>query len=330
MKEIYEKLGEVLELERKSRKLTLESISEQLKISETNLGHVEAGAVDETPSELYFGLFAKSYAEFLGIDYTATIEAIKDEIGFDQNGESKSTGSAKPDNDNEAENADSSDDELQEKDEGAANGKKIFGWLLGIIVFFACFMAVWMLLIDPASETTDNGLNSGEQTYSSEADNEAEAVKAKSILEGFEFGDVPKGAPEPIILKLVASEESWANILADGEQVISRNLVVWKEYVVEAKYRLQVSIAHPSRVETHLNGKKINLRDPATRRISRRLITQINLDEFMNPDTTSVEVTPQPRRVTTAATNRTRPAPVTSDTAPAQIDTTKVDTTQGN
>jgi cytoskeletal protein RodZ len=57
MNELYLKLGQLLKLERERRKLQLATISEELKISEENLRHIEAGAYERLPGDLYFNLF---------------------------------------------------------------------------------------------------------------------------------------------------------------------------------------------------------------------------------------------------------------------------------
>ena len=81
MSEIHVKFGELLQLERERRGLSLEDLSSELKISEENLQAIEAGDPKALPSEPYYNLFAKSYSQYLGIDFVATMDAIKEEIG---------------------------------------------------------------------------------------------------------------------------------------------------------------------------------------------------------------------------------------------------------
>ena len=80
MSELHEKFGELLRLERQRRSVDLADVSAQLKITETNLTYIENGSLEELPDELYYNLFAKSYAEFLGIDYSKTLEAIREKL----------------------------------------------------------------------------------------------------------------------------------------------------------------------------------------------------------------------------------------------------------
>ena len=94
MNELYTKFGELLRLERERQNLKIEDLASDLKISEGNLEALESGNRDDLPSETYFGLFAKSYAEALGIDYSRTMEALREELGvsLEGNGEVKPHG----------------------------------------------------------------------------------------------------------------------------------------------------------------------------------------------------------------------------------------------
>ena len=58
--------------------MSLEDLAVELKIPLASLESVESGDITTLPSEIYYSLFARSYAEALGIDYPRTIEAIKE------------------------------------------------------------------------------------------------------------------------------------------------------------------------------------------------------------------------------------------------------------
>ena len=100
--------------------------------------------------------------------------------------------------------------------------------------------------------------------------------------------------PSDLQLKLVASQESWATVLADGDTAIFRTLTPGKVYTVSARYRLRVSVAVPSVVDVELNGRPVDLRNPATRRISRVAINQVNLDSFLNPPEPAGDIIDKP------------------------------------
>ena len=79
--ELRKKMGAVLRLERERLGINREELAEQLKITDSYLDRIEQGTSEDLPSDIYFELFAKSYAEAIGVDYAATTEALKDEIG---------------------------------------------------------------------------------------------------------------------------------------------------------------------------------------------------------------------------------------------------------
>ena len=77
---LYVKIGKLLQMERTRQDVKLDDLAAELKISLANLEAIENGDSTSLPSALYFKLFAKSYAEALGIDYEATVEAIEQDM----------------------------------------------------------------------------------------------------------------------------------------------------------------------------------------------------------------------------------------------------------
>jgi len=80
MDNVEKKLGKVLRQERERRQLDIIELSERLKIPLENLEGIEEGDLSKLPSEIYYNLFARSYATFLGIDFAMTVDAIKSDI----------------------------------------------------------------------------------------------------------------------------------------------------------------------------------------------------------------------------------------------------------
>jgi cytoskeletal protein RodZ len=147
--ELHNKIGQLLKLERERQDLTLADLSMQLKISKGHLEHIEAGKADALPSELYFNLFAKSYAETLGIDYSRTVEAIKEEVGEPlepqgsaDNRKAVASGSTKPDVRPKA----------QKTNNKPVSGTKylktwIFMFVLVVVLFFFFLIATKILAV---------------------------------------------------------------------------------------------------------------------------------------------------------------------------------------
>jgi hypothetical protein len=201
---------------------------------------------------------------------------------------------------------------------GKPSNKKLLVIAAAIVVVAAAAVVV-SLMLDPGAMT---GLNGADRS----------APTARDLLEAsfaeYDYGAVPDEAPKAITMRFRAREESWATVLADGDTVLFRSLRPWREYFVEADYRIVSSIAHPRLVDVQINGKDIDLRDPVSGRISRIEVNQANLNEFLargpmprSPaQPTSRPVTPEPRE----STSQTLPAePEQPDAA---SDTPSVDT----
>ncbi|UCC43309.1 MAG: DUF4115 domain-containing protein [Candidatus Zixiibacteriota bacterium] len=297
MSELHIKLGKLLQLERQRRGLALEDIAEELKITATNLEAIESGDADALPSELYFGLFAKTYAERLGIDYSRTTDAIMADL--DTQEEEPAPTSRPTEIGEEAATAPEAV-ETEQSPSLALFSRKLVVLVASIVGLFIIAVVVWEIFID--QERAVHPGDAGTEQVRAVADPESES--SSPAVADYDWNVPEYPPPDKIQLTLVAREESWATIVADGDTVIYRSLIPWREYVAEADYRFRVSIGIPSRVETKLNGQLVNLRNPATRRISRVEINQINLSSFLD-GTYYAEIPSAP------ALPRTSPSPQT-------------------
>lgn len=264
MNPLRQKLGKVLRLERERQQISLSDMASRLRLSDDKLAQLETGKSDAMPSELYYKLFSKSYAEALGIDYTRTIEAIEEDLNRPVDAENDSD-----DKRLESDGDDESTTPSASKRKPLTTLAYVLGGAVAVIALFFVFNQLFL--------TTSEG---GDKTSSTSTGKLQEA----SLLPAFASynWDVPQYQPaSEIVLKLRASQQTWATVLADGDTIIFRGLGVGKDYEMKAKYRLRVSIALPRVVKATLNGQLIDLRDPATGRISRVLINQANLSSFV-------------------------------------------------
>lgn len=288
MSELYKKFGELLKLERKRKGIKLEELSEQLKITEANLECIEEGRASSLPSMIYYNLFAKAYAEALGIDFSRTIDAIKEDLGeaVENNNVVKD---APPSREKVSEPAKRSRRE-EKSDDSTALIKKLLYIFGGIVVAFIVFMIFYLIFF------------SGEETGTHQATEPAPTAEVTSISPNtteeqqteteYDWSATQYDGPKKISLKLVSREQCWSTVLADGDTVIFRNLMPGRIYDAEAEYRMIVSVGIPSQVDIELNGQKVDLRNSETGRISRVEINQLNLDEIL---TRGTETTPPAR-----------------------------------
>ncbi|UCD64136.1 MAG: DUF4115 domain-containing protein [Candidatus Zixiibacteriota bacterium] len=295
-------------MERKRKGVTLEDLSDQLKISQANLEHIEKGEVGELPSMIYYDLFAKAYAESLGIDFDRTMEAIKEDVGEAIEGRPNAVKSGA---DKKTEKRREETEKETERDGDNARLIKKLLYLFGaIVVVFVLFLIGYSILMPSEGRDEEPGDTAGE---SSEAVAEQPVTAADSQTEAAFDWNVPGyQEPEIIRLRLIPQSESWSTVLADGDTAIFRNLLPGRIYEVEAQYRLTVSVGIPSQVRVELNGREVNLADAETGRISRVEINQVNLEQFLSPER-AVEPTDEPEE----AVERTAPPVDTNEAVPS-------------
>jgi len=278
MKEIRQKLGKLLKLERERQQISLEELAKDLKISDENLDCIETGDISGLPSEIYYNLFAKTYAEALGIDYNRTIEAIKEEIGETLEPlENKKT--TEPGEDQKEKSPKSKENSKEESSEDSLVQFKKLGKILAlIIIVFLVFLGLNKIFnSDGEPEQTSPPPEDTEITH----DIDEESTSDDSPYASYDWNTTNYKKPEPFTLKMVSQRESWSTVIADGDTAIFRNLTPNRIYEVTAKYRMRVSVAVPSVVNIELNGKPVNFINPATGRISKVEITQINIDSIL-------------------------------------------------
>ena len=315
MNEIDLKLGQLLKLERERRQLALTAVSEELKISEENLVFIETGRRDALPGDLYFNLFAKSYAELLGVDYARTVEAIKDELGIEVNG-AAATEPDKPTRTEAAAEKERPDGDEAESDEHTERAafKRLLPWLLGVVGLFVVVLAVVLIFFNSGPEPTAEE-DAAVQTTEAKAEVQ-EPDRAASEYANYDWNTPDYQSPPPLTLVLVAREASWATVLADGDTAVFQTLRPWREYRAEAEYRLVVSLAHPRLVDVKLNGQAVDLRDPQSRRISRVEVNQANVAQLLSR--------PEPEPADTQVARPASPA-----VQPAVVEPPVADSTEG-
>jgi transcriptional regulator with XRE-family HTH domain len=273
MKELYTKIGKLLRIERTRREIQLEDLAVELKISEANLEAIEDGDASRLPSELYFKLFAKSYAEALGIDYEATVEAIEQDLMTAEPDEEKADATV------ESDSEDSSRPKASKgiPDTGSRRQLKTLLYLIAaVVLLFLVVIAVNELFLKESD---------GEVAIDSTTVTETESVMTPATptneLAGYDWEVPSYHEPDSIKLTLLARSESWASVFVDGDTAVYQTLRPNRRYEAAAQYRMRVSVGIPSVVNVELNGQPVNLRDPESGRISGVQIDQVNLEQYL-------------------------------------------------
>ena len=278
MSKLHIKFGELLKLERERQGMTLADVSNELKISEDALMSVEVGDASSLPSELYFKMFTKSYAEYLGIDHARTVEAIREELGEpleqDTSNGTQSREKRKPSH--------SSDDESEESESatGLSDNVRRLVILSSVIVgAFVIFLLAFQIF---STDETENGDEVATETVATEpTEVDTDTDQTTSDHDAYNWDDVPTyQPPDSIKLTLVAQQDSWATVLVDGDTVLYQTLTPGRQYALTAKYRFLVSIGVPRVVNVIIDGQPAYLAKVESGRISRVEINQTNRDRF--------------------------------------------------
>lgn len=279
MADIHIRFGQLLRAERERRKLALVDLATELKISETNLEHIENGNLAGLPGELYFSLFGRSYAQQLGIDYTQTIESLKDQLGQSTEvpAAGEQTTSFKP-------QPIRSEEKPEKVGEPSTKPRPVFvriGFIVSALLVTAAAVLGWYIF-------------SGDQPIDIEDLSSSVANTVRKIRD-----TEPTAAPagtKPLVMKLIAHDRTWAIVLADGDTVLVTNLKPWREYVIDAQERLVVSLGAPLGVDVYVNDRKVDLTDPETGTVANVEISAATLHLYLKepPDTAGMSQPAEP------------------------------------
>jgi len=316
MSELHKKFGELLKLERQRKGIKLEELAEQLKISETNLEHIENGEVSSLPSLIYFNLFAKSFAEALGIDFERTVDAIKEDLG-ETIDEEETPPKGVPAARKPKKRPDKPKKDESEGEDSSISIKKLLYLFIAIVTVFVVFLAVYMIFFRSESLDSTGTVAPAEVIEANKRETDETTTDAEAS--GFDWNVPEYEEPRLMKLRLVSRNESWSTVVADGDTVIFRNLIPGRVYEAEAMYRLIVSIGIPSQVDVQLNDQAVDLRDPESGRVSRVEINQLNLEEILSG----------PQELQTDDRSQPLLEPSSGAVPPSENDTTDLEDTTG-
>jgi len=269
MTEIHVKLGKLLQMERERRQLTLADMAQELKITESNLEHIENGNVAGLPGELFFNLFAKSYAEALGIDYTKTVEAIREDIGepVDTPAEGElATSESVAEHKGREELKPIVRPEISSP--GSQTRQKLSPIsIIAVVMIAAVMVLAWYLFKD---QTRVSLLEKGKQV-----------LHAFHVDTAGNEEAITQAIPANLNLKLKARDRCWATVLADGDTALAMNLKPQRDYSVGAQDRLLISLSEPLAVDVIVNGKRLDLTDPEKGTVEKVIVTLSNMNLFI-------------------------------------------------
>jgi transcriptional regulator with XRE-family HTH domain len=321
-------IGKLLKNERERQELSLDDISERTKINVKYLKAIEEDRKDGFPGDLYCELFTKSYAEALGLEYAkikaGTFSATERKFEVDRRSRKKSAKRSDavsedtrttshdrpPDRSSRLEPrtgettelsvARSGDDALDspESERSQSWGRpEILKYLLVVAAVVFCLLIVVVYISISADGTSDqesddaaieSGPPSGaQQSIAGEERPGEKVVPDMSVVDSGEDGPVTI-FPESLQVEFVASEESWARVVSDGDTIFTSFFEPGEEHLFTAAGTLEVHLGRWEFVSGKVYGlemKDLNLYHTPGRSIARLLITKDNWESFIDSTT---------------------------------------------
>lgn len=313
----YKEIGEILAAARREQHKSLKDASEITKIMEHYLIAIEAGEPEKLPSEAYFHLFARSYAQFLGID-----PAIFDEI--EEKNSLRIKSATQPDN-FELEETESV--EAVSRAQARRFARSLVYLAAVVFIVFIAFIIYNMFFVEGNVRIEERQTD---QSLPEDAQGPAEGgAESESLI----IADTPYQPPGKLKLHLIARQDVWAIVVRDGDTVLNRRLDAGSERVWEADYRYHLTVGISTAVDLYVNDLKLAPLSDQARTVSGLEINQINYREFLpGPDDTGRVISPvQPSTLTPPAEpEREDYPPSVPATGDSAADTTDKESFDGN
>jgi len=310
MSDKYIEIGEILAAARREQNKTLKEASESTKIMEHYLAAVESGKPDQLPSQAYFPLFARSYAQFLGIDPNLLEEI--EEKHIDSKNSSPDNGAVETSGAERKENL--------HQVQARKFGKSLVYLVSAIIVIFAAVIVYIQLFMDDDRPDAIQEVEISEPAKPEQTETDILDIKAE-----------PYQPPEKLRMRMEVKQDVWALVVRDGDTVLNRRLVAGDQRSWESDYRYRLTLGISTAVDLFVNGQKLAPLTEQARTISGLEINQVNYRDFLAPDETSSPVS-SPRR-SVAEQNPAEsviPAEEEDLSLPPPTDTVGKDTVDGN
>jgi cytoskeleton protein RodZ len=260
----YQEVGGILAAARKEKNKTVAAASESTRIMVRYLEAVEAGQPEKLPAPEYFMLFARSYAEFLGID-TAVFEEIEERV----RAEAAAAADVRvrpPEIENRA---------PEKKPKSRKLGRVVFGIVSLIIIAAAVYLAytlLWPRLRQSSFFSKRAGAVSDEIRP---ANNAAEM--------DISVPDQPYQPPDRLRLRLTAIQDVWVTVARDGDTVFNQKLTAGLEQNWEADFRFWVTLSNAQTVDLYINDRKLLPLADKAQPVTDLEINQTNFERYLAP-----------------------------------------------
>ncbi len=291
MADKFKEIGAILAAARREEHKSLKEAEESTKIMALYLEAIEAGEAEKLPTREYFMLFARGYAQYLGID-PSILEGIE--------------GAPIPEKDLPVPPGKKAVEEPEpegEEPEAQARkfGKTLLYLIIGIVVVFAAFFVYIQWFAGVAENSTEPGRTESGGTNTESGQGPAETAPLITIP------DQPYQPPGKLDLRMVARQDVWTVVVRDGDTVLNRRLLAGQQRQWDADYRFLLTLGISNGVDLYVNGDKLAPLTLRPRTISGFEINQVNYRQYFYPPTdTSATVVTHPAQISQPNTQTTQ------------------------
>jgi cytoskeleton protein RodZ len=280
-------LGQRFRQQREQRKVSLDAVAEQTKISTRYLHAIETENFQELPSGFFRRSFIRQYAEALGLDYHAMESEIEEMFGTPESSRIAAV---------EALPARAITVEPMPTQGGVYQRDHKLAWAIGLLVFAvaACsgIYALWERTqrvqahedvtpapagrtrvtesrpapASPAAETKPAPPADNAATVPSPQSGGAPQVQSSTVspAQSTAAAPAPFAAPQPrkINIEIAATERSWVRLTSDAKTVFAGTLEPTQTRSFEANERAKVLVGNAGGIDVRWNGKSIGTAGP--------------------------------------------------------------------
>jgi cytoskeleton protein RodZ len=263
--------GQKLKREREKRAITLEQISSSTKIGTRMLQALEEENFDQLPGGIFNKGFIRAYARHVGLDEDQAIADYLEASGQNV--------APKPDSGPLAATA------AEDPHETAPSWQIPRGWLAAGLLVLALALSLWSRWqhkrdlhpelstptastansaeqagAQPASAAPPNGLSSSTAAHPPE---KAVSPESSSTPASASNVSTPTAAVPPataageFTVVILAHEDSWLSIIADGNTIFEGTLVAENQHAVHGRNELVIRAGNTGGLDFVFNGKKL-------------------------------------------------------------------------
>lgn len=272
-------IGSVLRYHREQKKLSIDQISEELKVRREYLEAMEHGRFDLLPTGFYRRSFLKAYAEYLKLDADHILKMFEKQERATQEGEAEypsapTTHFGRSPKETKTLKEKSLPQKLPTPTKPPSRESRAGFWFsvfLGLLIGALCLIFLFKI-----------GIRNDQKTSVSLAMAEAESLMVSpapvDTLELFmNLLDEKIGASPELILRIEAMGESWIRVVSAGVELFSGFINEKMNVEFKAKDELSINLGVNQGIKAWLNGFEMKSLEKRVTRLNRE-----NFKEFIS------------------------------------------------